>query len=64
MILGLRGAGDWQDKTNILSAKYLLTFQLYVEQKKALVYNKLKCYDGRFVDWDVVLKVVSESFNI
>ena len=59
--LGLGGADDWQEKIETLRLKYVRKFQCYADYKHALVYNKLKTYDGEFVDWGVVLKLVSES---
>ena len=62
--LGLGGADDWQVKIATLRAKYVEKFQTYVDYNHALVYNKLKTYDGEFVDWGVVLQLVSESLNL
>ena len=62
--LGLGGVDDWEVKIATLRAKYLEKFQTYVDYNHASVYNKLKTYDGEFVDWGVVLKLVSESLNL
>ena len=62
--LGLGGVDDWEVKIATLRAKYVEKFQRYVDYNHASVYNKLKTYDGEFVDWGVVLKLVSESLNL
>ena len=63
-ILGLRDWERWQDKMDILRHKYFNKFQCYAFYKEALISYKLKNYDGEFVDWDVVLAIVSESFGL